>query len=62
MSGRSLSEEIEWRLGQSFFLQTVINETVEKTVKATLEYVELRRADEAAQRSGSEAFKTGDDR
>jgi hypothetical protein len=61
MSGRSLSEEIEWRLGQSFFLQSVINEAVEKTVRATLDHVELQRANEEAQRSGSEGFKTGND-
>src|SRR5437899_10517458 len=45
-SGRSISEEIEWRLGQSFFMKTAVQWAVEKTLEKTFAYVDEQLAKE----------------
>jgi hypothetical protein len=49
-SGRSISEEIESRLAQSFFAQEIIDQVVSQTIKATFEYVDRKRDEEEAER------------
>ena len=68
LSGRSLSEEIEWRLGQSFFMREVIAAATKAAVKETLDYLDNLRtqaeADLAQQRGKfSDLLKTlGDEK
>ncbi|QDM27885.1 hypothetical protein FNL56_18430 [Tardiphaga sp. vice304] len=50
-SGRSMSEEIEWRLGQSFFIDFVVKRATDTAVAKTLAYVDDLRAKEDAERS-----------
>jgi hypothetical protein len=45
-SGRSISEEIEWRLGQSFFMQDVVRLAVGKTLEETFAYIDGQREKE----------------
>ncbi|MET4295435.1 hypothetical protein ABIB06_005981 [Bradyrhizobium sp. LB8.2] len=45
-SGRSISEEIEWRLGQSFFMKDAVQWSVEKTLERTFAYIDEQRAKE----------------
>jgi len=68
-SGRSLSEEIEWRLGQSFFTEQVVRWAVDEAVEKTFAYVDRQRAlDEAKEdaerrrpRKFSDLFKANED-
>jgi hypothetical protein len=55
-SGRSLSEEIEWRVGQSFFMQDVVRMAVSAAIEKTLAYVDERLAKEEAERNRRSDF------
>ncbi|WFU68598.1 hypothetical protein [Bradyrhizobium sp. CB2312] len=55
-SGRSISEEIEWRLGQSFFMKDAVRWAVEATVAKTFAYVDEQRAKERAQGNSERPF------
>jgi hypothetical protein len=66
ISGRSLSEEIEWRVGQSFFMQDVVQWAVAEAIQKALAYVDEQRAKEEAERNRprpfSDIFKTNEDK
>jgi alkanesulfonate monooxygenase SsuD/methylene tetrahydromethanopterin reductase-like flavin-dependent oxidoreductase (luciferase family) len=49
-SGRSMSEEIEWRVGQSFFTRDVVRWAVDAALEKTFAYVDQQRAKEDAER------------
>lgn len=55
-SGRSMSEEIEWRLGQSFFTQEIVDRAVSQAIEATFAYVDRKREAEEAQRTQLRPF------
>jgi hypothetical protein len=61
-NGRSLSEEIEWRLGRSFLIEDIVERAAKAAVAATLAYVDQQRAKEEAERNRvrpfSDLFKT----
>jgi hypothetical protein len=55
-NGRSLSEEIEWRLGRSFLIEDIVERTAKAAVEATLAYVDQQRAKEDADRNRVRPF------
>ena len=59
-NGRSISEEIEWRLGRSFLMEDIVVRAATAAaiaaVEATLAYVDEQRAKEDAERNRTRPF------
>jgi hypothetical protein len=55
-SGRSISEEIEWRLGQSFFVREATLIAAQTAVRETLAWVDQQREKEEAERNRLRPF------